>query len=166
LLPNKKRLAVCLIGVAMTMTACISLPERKVYIRRVDFEVAADANNGKPFVCHIVIARSHDLLTKLQAMDAPGYFSVADSLSKTYKDAIEVFKYDLIPGRNKLEQDVDVKARTAARGAFLFAKYLQPGRYHEAVGETKKVTVRFLSHKMEVHSDIDLETFIKKMDMK
>lgn len=152
-------------GVAATLGAC-SLPERPVVLlTRVDFEVAAEANNGKAFVCHIVVAHSQALMDKLQAMDAVGYFSTADTLLKTHKDSIEVHQFDLIPGRNKLDQEISLKSRKGAKGAFLFAKYLQPGQFMENVGGAKKITVRFLPYKMEVHHDTDLESLIKTMGM-
>jgi predicted component of type VI protein secretion system len=150
-------------GIAMALSAC-SLPERVVFLNKVDFEVAAEANNGKAFVCHIVVAYSQDLLNKLQAMDAAGYFSAADTLSRTHKDAIEVHQFDLIPGRNKLGQEISVGSRTKAKGAFLFAKYLQPGKFTENVGGDWKITVRFLPYKMEIHRGIDLETLTKKLE--
>jgi hypothetical protein len=150
---------------AMAIGACSIIPERNVYLNRVDFEVAAEANNGKAFTSHVVVAYSQDLMDKLQSMEAAGYFSVADSLSKTYKDSIEIHQFDLVPGRNKLDQEISVRSRTAAKGAFLFAKYLQPGKFMENVGSSWKITVRFLPYKMEVHQDIDFETLKKKMPL-
>jgi hypothetical protein len=145
----------------LVITACGVLPDVTVWLKKVDFEVDPNANNGTPFSCHIVVAYSKDLYDKLQGMDAQGYFSNAMSLEKTYRDAIEVFKYDMIPGKNKLSQPINLRSYTKAKGAFLFAKYLSPGKFTENVGKAKNMVVRFLPYKMEIHSDISFESLGK-----
>jgi hypothetical protein len=148
--------------VCCVIPACNILPETLVWLTRVDFEVDPKANGGKPFVCHIVVAYSKDLYDRLQSMDAKGYFSSATSLEKTYKDSIEVIGFDLIPGRNKTDQSIDIKSRTKAKGAFLYAKYLTPGKFAETIGGARSITVRFLQSNMEVHHDMNLDELWKK----
>jgi hypothetical protein len=145
------------------MPACDIIPETLVWLNKADFEVDPKANGGKPFVCHIVIAYSKDLYDRLQSMDAKGYFSSATSLEKTYKDSIEIFKFDLIPGKNKTDQSIDLKSRTKAKGAFLYAKYLTPGKFAENVGGARNITVRLLQSNMEVHHDMDINAVWKKI---
>jgi hypothetical protein len=146
------------------MTSCGIIPETVVWLRQVDFEVDPKANNGKPFTCHVVIAYSKDLYDRLQSMDAKGYFSSADTLEKTYKDSIEIFKFDMIPGRSKTDQKIDVKSRTKAKGAFLYAKYLTPGRFSENVGSSGVIAVKLLQSNMEVHHNMNLEALWKKVN--
>ncbi|MDR3046133.1 MAG: hypothetical protein LBU51_00780 [Bacteroidales bacterium] len=141
------------------------LPSVTVWLRKVDFEVDPNANNRNAFVCHIAVAYSKDLYDKLQGMDAKGYFSSVVSLEKTYKDSIEIFKYDMIPGRNKLNQSINLKSYTKAKGAFLFAKYLTPGKFMENVGSARSLVVRFLPYKMEVHSDTNLDALTQKLNL-
>ncbi|MDR2459015.1 MAG: hypothetical protein LBD43_02905 [Holosporales bacterium] len=148
--------------VCCVVPACDMIPETLVWLNKADFEVDPKANGGKPFVCHIVIAYSKDLYDRLQSMDAKGYFSSATSLEKTYKDSIEIFKFDLIPGRNKTDQSIDLKSRSKAKGAFIYAKYLTPGKFAENVGGARNITVRLLQSNMEVHHDIDLNALWKK----
>lgn len=141
------------------------LPNVAVWLKKVDFEVDSNANNGQPFVCHIVIAYSKDLYDKLQSMDSKNYFSQSTSLKKTYKDSIEIFSYDLIPGRNKLNQEMKLRSYTKAKGAFIFAKYLTPGKFAENIGMTQNLVVRFAAYKMEIHSDINFEDLTSKINM-
>jgi hypothetical protein len=145
------------------MVACGALPSVVVWLQSADFEVDPKANGGNPFVCHIVVAYSHDLYSKLQGLDAQGYFSEASSIERTYKDSVQVFKYDLIPGKNKLNQKIGLRSYIKAKGAFLFARYLTPGKFMENVGNARSLSVRFLPHNIEVHSDINLEGLLKKI---
>ena len=141
------------------------IPNVTVWLRQVDFEVDPKANNGAPFACHIAVAYSKDLYDKLQGMDSQGYFSTVSSLEKTYKDSIEIFKFDMIPGRNKLNQNISLRSYTKAKGAFLFAKYSSQGKFMENVGTTKTLVVKFLPYKMEVHSDISLAALSSKLNL-
>ncbi|MDR1333220.1 MAG: hypothetical protein LBJ69_02330 [Holosporales bacterium] len=149
--------------IGLIVAACGILPETLVWLQEVDFEVDPKANNGNAFSCHIVVACSNDLCMRLQTMDAKGYFQATTSLEKTYKDSIEIFKIDLVPGRDRKGYRVDIKSRTKAKAAFLFAKYLTPGKFMENVGVSNRITVRFLPNKMEVHHNIDLEALTKKL---
>lgn len=159
----KKIFAIFITG--LLIASCDMIPNVAVWLKQVDFEVDPNANKGTPFVCHIAIAYSKDLCDKLQGMDSRGYFSTVASLEKTYKDSIEIFKFDMIPGRNKLNQEISLRSYTKAKGAFLFAKYLTPGKFVENVGKTKTLVVRFLPYKMETHSDINLEALTSKLNL-
>jgi hypothetical protein len=131
----------------------------------VDFEVDPKANNEQAFECHITIAYSKDLLDRLQGMDAQGYFTSADSLQKTYKDSIEIFSFDMIPGKNKEKQKISLKSYNKALGAFIFAKYSTSGKFAENIGSAKSIVVKFLPHKMEVVSDSTLESLTNKVSI-
>jgi hypothetical protein len=145
------------------MSSCDVLPTVSVWLKKVDFEVDPKANNGEAFVCHIVIAYSKDLLDRLQGMDSQGYFSSVAVMEKTYKDSIEIFRYDMIPGKNKIGQNVKPRSYIKAKGAFLFAKYLTPGKFMENIGRSHRLVVRFLPYKMETHDNVGLEELSKKL---
>ncbi|GHT88555.1 hypothetical protein FACS1894113_1260 [Alphaproteobacteria bacterium] len=144
------------------LTACSLFPEINVWLRKVDFEVDPGANKGEPFVCHIVVAYSKDLYDALSGMDAQGYFPNADALKKKYKDSIEIFEYDMIPGKNKLEQKIRLRSYRQAKAAFLFARYSTPGKFMENVGTAPSIVVRFLPYKMELISATSLEALVDK----
>ena len=149
----------------LLLTSCDMIPAVTVWLKNVDFEVDPKANNGNAFSCHIVIAYSKDLYDKLQNMDSKGYFLNRTSLEKTYKDSIETFKYDLIPGRNRLNQEIKLRSYTKAKGAFIFAKYDSQGKFSENIGMTQNLVVRLLPYKMELHTDIDFDTLISKLNI-
>ena len=166
MLQNKLKKIFALLITGLLIASCDMIPSVTVWLRQVDFEVDPKANNGAPFACHIAVAYSKDLYDKLQGMDSQGYFSTVSSLEKTYKDSIEIFKFDMIPGRNKLNQNISLRSYTKAKGAFLFAKYSSPGKFMENVGTTKTLVVKFLPYKMEVHSDISLDALTSKLNLK
>ena len=155
-----------IIAVSFGVTSCGMIPDVKVWLKKVDFEVAPDANNRQAFVCHIVVAYSTDLANRLQGMDSQGYFTNVASLEKTYKDSIEIFKYDMIPGRNKLDQKIKLRSYSKAKCAFLFAKYLTPGKFMENIGSSPTLVVRFLAYKMEVSSESSLDSLMEKIENK
>lgn len=155
-----------IIAMAFGLTSCGMIPDVKVWLKKVDFEVDPNANNSQAFVCHIVVAYSVDLANKLQGMDSQGYFTNAATLEKTYKDSIEIFKYDMIPGRNKLDQKIKLRSYNKAKCAFLFAKYLTPGKFMENIGSSATVVVRFLPYKMEISSDLSLDSLKEKAEKK
>ena len=154
--------------VAIAFTACDSIiPTSFVWLRKVDFMVDPQANRGHSFACHIAVAYSQDLVDKLTGLaDAKAYFNQVNSLIKTYKDNIQIFKFDLIPGKNRLEQPINLRSYFKAKGAFVFAKYTTPGKYMENVGLARTLTVLLLPNKMELHSDISLDQLTEKIRRK
>lgn len=149
----------------LLITSCDMIPVVTVWLKKVDFEVDPKANNGTAFSCHIVIAYSKDLYDKLQNMDSKKYFLNSTSLEKTYKDSIQIFQYDLIPGRNKLDNKINLRSYTKAKGAFIFAKYDSQGKFAENIGMAQNLVVRFLPYKMELHTDINFEALTSKLNM-
>jgi hypothetical protein len=141
------------------------MPDVHVWLKTVDFEVDPHANKGEAFECHITVAYSKDLLDRLQGMDAQGYFSNVDSLKKTYKDSIEIFSFDIIPGKNKTDQKINLRSYNKAQGAFIFAKYSTPGKFTENVGRSHSMVVRLLPYKMEVVSDTNLDAMTSKINI-
>ncbi len=128
------------------------LPDTVVWIKNVSFQVDPKANNGTPFVCHIVIPYSEDLKSRISSMDSKAYFNNIAKLEKEYKDSIEVFKFDMIPGKNQLGKEVSLKSYAKAKGAYLFAKYSSPGKFAENIGASIIVLVKCLPYKIEVMS--------------
>lgn len=145
-----------IIGVAICLCGCSSL-ERKVFVKRVDFEVDPKANKGNPFVCHIVVPYSSDLVVKLHGMDAQTYFTQLSELQRLYKDKLEIFSYDIIPGKSRLKEKITPRSRTKAFGAYIFAKYTVNGKFAERLGLNKKILVKFEEYKMTIYDGTSKE---------
>lgn len=128
----------------------ILFPDTKVWLKKVDFQVDPKANKGTAFACHIVVPYTSGLRDRIASMDAQTYFTSIEKMEKEYKDSIQVFRYDMIPSKNKLNQIIDIKSYSKAKGAFLFAKYSAQGKFMEDVGGSVSVVVRFLPYKIEV----------------
>ena len=97
-------------------------------------------------------------------MDSQTYFTQVNDLEKRYKDAVEIFKYDIIPGKNQLSKRIEPKSRTKARGVYLFAKYTGQGNFSENIGLAKKIVVKFQQHKMEVVFDTTFKKLQKQIN--
>lgn len=145
------------------LTACGMFEDMPVWLQKVDFEVSPDANNRSSFACHIVLAYNQELADRLKSMDARSYFSNLNELERTYKDSFELFKYDLIPGKNKVDQQIQPRSYRSAKAAYVFAKYTTQGRFAESLGNARRVTIRFMPYKMEVIKDISLENLTKTL---
>lgn len=142
---------VSLITIHLMFCCGCSNSERKVFVRRVDFEVDPKANKGSPFVCNIVVPYSSDLVQKLHGMDAPTYFTQLPELRRLYKDKLEIFSYDIIPGKSKVNQKIEPRSRTKAYGAYIFAKYSVNGKFAERLGLNRKIIVKFEEYKMTIY---------------
>jgi hypothetical protein len=92
--------------------------------------------------------------------------SEGDNAIKTWFSKLEVFRFDMIPGRDKLARPIKVRSRTKASGAFIFAKYSTPGKFMESIGRARKVVVRFKPNKWEVLSGTNLNELKEKMNLK
>ena len=148
---------------AVTFFCGCSDLERKVFVRRIDFEVDPKANKGNPFVCNVVVPYSPDLVQKLHGMDAQTYFSQLPELRRLYKDKLEIFSYDIIPGKSKVKQKIEPRSRTKAYGAYIFAKYSVNGKFAERLGLNSKIIVKFEEYKMTIY---DGKLSIPKFDDK
>ena len=147
-------------ALTFSLAACDNL-EQHVLIKHIDFEVDPKANKGEAFACHLVVPYSTELSSRLKGMDSQTYFSQLPELQKTYKDTLEIFKYDLIPGKNKQNQRVEPRSRIKGRGAFLFAKYSTQGRFAESIGLAKKIVVEMQPYKMTVQYNTTLKKLQK-----
>ena len=151
---------VVLITICFLLSGCEYL-EKHVLLRNIAFEVDPDANKGDAFVCNIAVPYSEDLNQRLKSMDAQTYFTQLEDLKKTYKDSLEIFTYDIIPGKNKLSKKVEPRSRFKAKGAYIFAKYSSPGRYSETIGLYPKLLAKMKRDRMEIQYDFDLKDWKK-----
>lgn len=155
---------VILFGCLLFLTACGMFQNVPVWLSKVDFEVSPRANGGQPFVCHIAVAYSQDLFEKLRGMsDSKAYFEQVGNLQKAYRDTLELFKFDMVPGRNQIGKNIRLRSYSNAKGAFIFAKYTTAGKFMENVGMARTLTVKFLPNKMELHPDISLERLASQL---
>ena len=147
---------IVLITICYLLSGCEYL-EKHVLLRNIAFEVDPDANKGNAFVCNIAVPYSEDLNQRLKSMDAQTYFTQLEDLKKTYKDSLEIFTYDIIPGKNKLRKRIEPRSRFKAKGAYIFAKYCSPGKYAETIGLYPKLLVQMKKDRMELKYDFKLK---------
>jgi hypothetical protein len=146
-----------LLFIIICCVSCSLIPDTVVWLRSITFIVDPKANNGAPFVCHVVVPYSKDLKDRLVSMDAKAYFNNIGKFEKEYKDSIEVFRFDLIPGKNQENKKIDIKSYTKAQGAYLFAKYSNAGKFMENIGSSATAIIKCQQHKIEVTSNDNLK---------
>lgn len=148
------------LAVCFFTTGCEYL-EKHIILQKVAFEVDPYANRGEPFVCHIVISYYDDLNNRLKSMDAQSYFTELEELKKKYKDSLEIFSYDIIPGKNKPSKAIEPRSRSKAKGAYIFARYSSQGKYAETVGRYPKLLVHMKQDRMICRYDLDTSEWKK-----
>lgn len=137
-------------GIILFCASCGIIPKTSVWLKSVSFQVDQQANGGSPFVCHIVVPYSKDLLDRVSAMDAKSYFNSDISKINEHSSDVQIFRYDLIPGKNVIGKAVNIRSYTKAMGAFLFAKYSRPGKFTAKIGASAILAVRCTSNNIQV----------------
>lgn len=125
------------------------IPNTSVWLKNVSFQVDSQANGGAPFVCHIVVPYSKDFYDRVSAMDVKSYFNSDISKLNESSSDVQIFKYDLIPGKNIIGKTVNIRSHTKAMGAFLFAKYSRPGKFTLKVGSSAILVVKCSSNNIQ-----------------
>lgn len=141
---------------------CLSGCTKVVPLKSVDFEVKPDANQSTPFVCHIAISYKEDVDQILQGLDSKDYFSKVSDFKNKYKNSLICFSYDLIPGKNKIKQKIQLDNRKKAIGAYIFAKYINDGKFAEHIDSCSKLLVQFSEYNMTLQNDETLKSWNKK----
>lgn len=152
MLQAKLKSLVVVLSTIVICASCGMMPSTSVWLKTVSFQVDQKANGGTPFVCHIVVPYSKDLLDRVSAMDAKSYFNSDISKLDENSSGIQIFKYDLIPGENVIAKVVNIRSYTKAMGAFLFAKYSKPGKFTAKVGGSVTLIVRCASNNIQILS--------------
>lgn len=144
--------------IALLLSGCA----KSVLLKSVDFEVPPDANQSTPFVCHIAVSYKEDIDQILQGLNSKDYFSKMNELKNKYKNSLVYFSYDLIPGKNKINQKIQLDNRKKALGAYIFAKYINDGKFAEHLDSCKKILVQFSEYNMVLQNNETLKSWNKK----
>jgi hypothetical protein len=156
-------LAVCALALSLVSCGSDMLSYPKVWLQRASFRVDPKANEGRPFVCHIVISYSKDLYNRLAGMEnAKDYFASVDALEREYKTAMEIFRFDIIPGKDCLNNKIKVSSYARAEGAFLFVKYETHGRFIENIGKLPIIFVECKEASIEILNSNNIKDVLKK----
>jgi hypothetical protein len=151
---------------SLLLVAC-SIPKKAdVWLKRINLIADEDANGGTPFVCHVVIALDAAIKEQILALDSASYFNKVEKLETDRKDVLQIFKFDIIPGRDQLNKPIKVKSYSKATGAYLFAKYSAKGNFFGNVGEGVVMTVTFQNSKIKVETEKDKKEKKKKKKKK
>jgi hypothetical protein len=151
----------------MALVGCGATPKKaEVWIKRINFIANEDANGGSPFVCHVVITLTPGMKEQILTMDSAAYFNKAEKLEEDRKDVLQIFKFDIIPGRDQLNKRINVKSYMKATGAYVFAKYSAKGNFFGNVGTGTIMTVTFQNNKIKIESAKDKKDKEKKKKKK
>lgn len=132
------------------MISCGTFSDAIVWVKTISFQVNQNANGGTPFVCHVVIPYQKDMDDKISAMDAKAYFNDDISKSQESNPNIQIFKFDLIPGKNVVGKKVKVKSYSKARGAYLFVKYSKPGKFTANISASSTPVVKCTINSIQI----------------
>ena len=150
-----KRLLVLV--VAFFASSCELFKYINVLLKNVSFDVDTDANGNdqRAFSCHVVITYTEEMDKQIAGISANVYFNSVQKLERDYKDAVQIIKFDLMPGKSKLNQSIDVTSRFRAKGAYVIARYQNNGNTKANIGHMPIVIVKCKRNGIDVISPID-----------
>jgi type VI secretion system protein len=106
----------------------------------VDVSVAPQANDESPVAVDVVVIHDKALLQKLLSMSARDWFSRSVQLRRDYQSALEVWRWEVVPGQERLVRR-ELSFRDSAKGAVVFANYYTPGDHRARINPRKPLRV-------------------------
>ena len=96
----------------------------------------------------------YDMNKQIAGMDARSYFNNVQKFERDYVDAVQIIKFDLMPGQTIYNKKIDIKSRFRAKGAYVIAKYQGNGNTKASVGKMPVVIVKCRKNGIEVLSAV------------
>ena len=127
--------------------SAVGIKESKVWLQKVQFRAAENANNTSPVKIHIVIAYTEALAAEIGKLNAADYFKKADKLKADAGVDLDVFKIDVLAGRT-VPLDIN-PSKSSGFVALMFARYESPG-----------------DHRTNVSADYEIQVDLGKNDLK
>lgn len=152
LIENFKNI-LCLMVVSTFLISCDSLKsavgikQSKVWLEKIDFKSAPNANDSAPVKIHVIIAYKEDLAAEIGKMDASTYFQKAKKLKSDAGEDLDVFSIDVVPDSSS---SLDITPSSSSGVvALMFARYASPG-----------------DHRTNVSADYEIQVDLGKNDLK
>ncbi|MBP9828756.1 MAG: hypothetical protein KBD04_01830 [Proteobacteria bacterium] len=142
--------AVILITLLMgceSIKSAVGIKQSKVWLEKINFKAAANANDSAPVKIHVVIAYKEDLAAEIAKLDANSYFQKAKKLKSDAGEDLDVFSIDIVPDSST---SLDIEpTHTTGVVALMFARYTSPG-----------------DHRTNVSADYEIQVDLDKNDLK
>ncbi len=145
LIKIRKSLVLTVLTCSLLLCGCdavksaVGIQQSKVWLEKINFKAADNANNSSPVKIHIVIAYKEALATDLGKLTAFDYFKKADKLKADAGIDMDVFSIDIVPGSsNSLPI---VPTHSTGFIALMFARYTSPGDHRTNVGADYEIQV-------------------------
>ncbi len=127
--------------------SAVGIQQSKVWLEKVHFRAAENANNTSPVKIHIVIAYKEALAAEIGKLTAADYFKKADRLKADAGTDLDVFSTDVLAGSTKV---LDITpSQSSGFVALMFARYESPG-----------------DHRTNVSADYEIQVDLAKNDLK
>jgi hypothetical protein len=137
-----------LLGSALASGCAVSKHAGKaVGIRReakffMQLNVSPAANSNNPIAMDLVMVLDKKLVKEVAKLAAKDWFDRRTQIQRDYPNLTEIVPWELVPGQHTGTISVEVNPKT--QGAFLFAKYLNPGDNRAAVDIHVPIVVNLL----------------------
>jgi hypothetical protein len=130
-----------------SVKSAVGIKQSKVWLEKVNFRAAPNANDSSPVKIHVVIAYKEDLAATISKMDANTYFQKAKTIKSDAGDDLDVFGIDVVPG-SSCSLEINPSNSTGIL-ALMFARYTSPG-----------------DHRNNVSADYEIQFDLDKNDLK
>ena len=140
-----KILGYAILPVFLVLSGCdavksaVGIQQSKVWLEKVNFRAADNANDSSPVKIHIVIAYKEALATDLGKLTALDYFKKAEKLKSDAGIDMDVFAIDVVPG--SIPSLEITPSNSTGFAALMFARYTTPGDHRTNVGADYEIQV-------------------------
>jgi predicted component of type VI protein secretion system len=130
-----------------SVKSAVGIKQSKVWIEKINFKAAANANNSAPIKVDVVIAYKDELATEIGKLDANTYFQKVKKLKSDAGDDLDIFSIAVLPDSSA---SLDIApSNSAGVVALMFARYDSPG-----------------DHRTNVSADYEIQVDLNKNDLK
>lgn len=131
-----------------SVKSAVGIKQSKVWIEKINFKSAANANDSSPIKIHVVVAYTENLATEIGKLDANSYFQKAKKLKSDAGDDLDVFSIDVVPD-SSTSLDIAPSHSTGVV-ALMFARYTSPGDHRKNVSADYEIQVDLDKNELKV----------------
>jgi hypothetical protein len=116
-----------------------------VWLEKVIINPVAQMNDTSPIKLDIVVCYNKDLLSKINVLDSNTYFQKKTQLVRDYKNMMDVFSMDVLPG---VKREVPIQlSQMVGVGGVIFARYDQSDSINRFSIGTERILNIYLNEK-------------------
>ena len=148
------------LGFAFVLSGCIGPISPSFYTDSVSLQVDSDANQTSATAVDLIAVYDENLLKTVMAMNAEKYFESIQQIKRDFPQAIEVFHWEVVPGRSVNFEKLRYK-KTSPLGAVIFARFIAPGDHRKVIGTQENLVIHLMRDGFETYEEKSYDPIIE-----